>query len=161
MASVSIPKRTYQLFQDFQVNAGFSSAQEAMCALLVVCRELGRDEESGLRIKPSEGAECSVSASDLFEGNMDSVRYDYADYGAVEIEVEDRLLSRANDPLIQQTRAGDYGQTHERLSAMMSLGIAIYNNMPREGKDKICVPVVDKRNPLECAIRSIHVRAEL
>lgn len=161
MATVSIPKRTHDLFQVFNDEVGFSSPQQAIAALLVVCRELGRDEESGLRIKSSERAESSIAASELLDGNMESVRLFYQEGNAVEIDVDDAALSRVNDPLISDRQMRDFGQMHERLAAMMSLGLAIYNNMPLEGKDRIIVPVVDKRNPMECALRPINLRAEL
>lgn len=102
-----------------------------------------------------------MSASDLLDGNMENIRLFYEEGNAVDIEVDDATLSRVNDPLISDRQMRDFGQTHERLAAMMSLGLAIYNNLPHEGKDKILVPVVDKRKPMEWAVRPISLRAAL
>ena len=161
MATVSIPKRTHDLFQEFNAQVGFSSPQEAVSALLVVCRELGRDQQSGLRIKSSPKSESSIAVSELFDSHMESVREEYQENSLVDFEVKDELLSRANDPLVEFSRHCDYGTTEERLSAMMSLALVFYKHMGADKDAKINVPVADRMRPMGAVMRAINLRSPL
>lgn len=161
MATVSIPKRTHDLFQEFNAQVGFFSPQEAIAALLVVCREIGRDERSGLRIKSSAKADCSMPASELFDCHMETARAAYQEDSLVNMDVDDELLSRANDPLVEFSRNADYGTTEERLSAMMSLALVLCKYMGADKDAKINVPVADRMRPMGAVMRAINLRSPL